>query len=173
MKNLLLAVGIFALLCLQPGSSQTANPHTAADVSASQYVPIHRYDPSRNALQDFEAAKAEAQRTGKNILLEVGGDWCPGCRSLDQFYKRNPKVVEVREKYFVTLYVNCSEENDNREFLKKFPEVLQFPHLFVLTAKGKLLRAMYVNYLTDGDGTFNPDRFITFYERYSPKNNGK
>ena len=35
------------------------------------------YDPKRDPAADLKTAMAEAQRGGKRILLEVGGEWCP------------------------------------------------------------------------------------------------
>ena len=40
--------------------------------------PTARFDPARDAEGDINAAVAEAKRTGKRVILDVGGEWC-GC----------------------------------------------------------------------------------------------
>ena len=45
----------------------------------SRYVPVIQYDPKRDAGSDIKNAVIEAQRTGKHVLLEVGGEWCTWC----------------------------------------------------------------------------------------------
>ena len=40
-------------------------------------------DPARNTDDDIQAAQVEARRSGKRILLDVGGEWCPWCRLLN------------------------------------------------------------------------------------------
>ena len=37
------------------------------------YEPVHHYDPARDAAKDIDDAVAEAARSGKRVLLEVGG----------------------------------------------------------------------------------------------------
>ena len=39
--------------------------------SNSKYSPVDKFDPKRNAENDIELAKEEAQRTGKNIILDL------------------------------------------------------------------------------------------------------
>jgi hypothetical protein len=45
---------------------------------AGQYQPVKKYDPKRDAAKDIDTAIVEAQRTGKHVLLVVGGEWCSG-----------------------------------------------------------------------------------------------
>jgi len=69
----------------------------AALLLAFSYTPVKKYDPGRNADQDIKDAVAEAQKTGKRILLEVGGDWCHWCHIMDDYFDKNPKLTAPRE----------------------------------------------------------------------------
>src|SRR5258708_3594472 len=82
----------------------------ALEIAAqSKYVPVSAYDPKRDAGRDSQEAIAEAQRTHKRILLEVGGNWCSWCHTLDGFFDSHKELLALRERNFVTVKINFSE----------------------------------------------------------------
>lgn len=119
--------------------------------TGSKYVPVHVYDPSRNAAQDIQAAQDEARKTGKRVLMEVGGDWASWCQTMDTFFKEHPDLMQLRDENYVTVSVNFSKENQNREVLSRYPKIFEFPHLFVLDADGKLLQSQQTSLLEQGE----------------------
>src|SRR5882724_544954 len=94
------------------------------------------FDPTSDAAKDLVAAKQQAKAEHKNILLDVGGNWCGWCLVLDKLTHQDAGLNAALEKGFVVVHVNYSEENKNEAFLKQFPKVDGFPHLFVLSADG-------------------------------------
>lgn len=42
------------------------------------------FDPSRNPTKDLQAAINQTETEHKNILMDVGGNWCPWCMLLDR-----------------------------------------------------------------------------------------
>ena len=52
------------------------------------------YDESRDPAKDLQDAIAEATRTNKRILLEVGGDWCVYCNIMDTTFDSHPQLQE-------------------------------------------------------------------------------
>src|SRR5258708_3320069 len=68
----------------------------------SKYISVNSYDPKRDAAQDIQDAVKEAQRAHKRILLEVGGEWCSWCHTLDRFFDAHPELIQLRDKNFVT-----------------------------------------------------------------------
>src|SRR4051794_2961644 len=70
---------------------------------AAEYVPVIKYDPARNADQDIKAGVAEAKRTGKRVLLEVGGQWCIWCHIMDEYFEKHPDLLAFREKNFIMV----------------------------------------------------------------------
>src|SRR4030095_8565837 len=87
-----------------------------------QYSPVNKYDPSRDAVRDIKAAIAEAQRTGKHVLLEVGGEWCSWCHTLDRYFDANPKLTSLRDRSYITIKINWSPENYNEKALSQYPK---------------------------------------------------
>src|SRR3990170_7999843 len=74
----------------------------------STYVEVIKYDPKRNAEKDIADALAEAKRTGKYVLLAVGGDWCEWCKALDNFYVQNPEILSFRTRNYVHVKIAYS-----------------------------------------------------------------
>ncbi len=140
--------------------------------NATGYVPVRTYDPSRNAAQDVLAAEQEGQRSGRNVLVDVGGNWCVWCHIMDRFFQSHADLAELRDKYYVTVFVNFSPENRNREFLSRFPRIPGFPHLFVLDSGGKLLRSQFTGALEQGN-SYSVEKMREFLLKWEPTPGGQ
>lgn len=127
----------------------------------SPYAPVAKYDPKRDAAQDVRDASVEAKRTKRRILLEVGGDWCIWCHHMDDFFQAHPELTALRDKSFITVKVNFSEDNPNKEMLGQYPAVAGYPHLFVLDSDGALVHSQDTSPLEEGK-SYNLERFTTF-----------
>jgi thiol:disulfide interchange protein len=134
---------------------------TAPAFSQSPYSPVTKYDPKRDGAQDISDAIVEAKRSNRRILLEVGGDWCIWCHHMDDFFAAHSELTTLRDKNFVMVKINFSEENPNKELLARFPAIPGYPHLFVLGADGTLVHSQDTSALEEGK-SYNLERFTTF-----------
>jgi thioredoxin-related protein len=100
-----------------------------------------KFDPARDAKKDVQDAISRAKESHKRILLDVGGEWCIWCHRLDSLFLQNKDLAEYLNKHYVVVKINMSKENNNQEFLSKYPKVAGYPHLFVLDKNGKLLHS--------------------------------
>jgi thioredoxin-related protein len=135
--------------------------------SPVNYIPASKYDPNRNAAQDIRDAISEAQRSGRRILLEVGGEWCGWCHTLDQFFAERSELMRLRDQNFVTVKINFSHENENQELLSQYPTIPGFPHIFVLSSDGKLLHSQNTSELESGK-SYNLERLTTLLTTWAP-----
>lgn len=62
--------------------------------------------PSANVL--FGRAKAEAQRTHRNILLVFSSSWCVDCKLFDLFLE-DPQMKRINRKAFVIQHITIGE----------------------------------------------------------------
>lgn len=131
-----------------------------------KYVPVTKYDPKRNADQDIRDAIEEAKRSKRRILLEVGGEWCSWCHRLDAFFDAHPDLTKLRDKNFVTVKINFSEENPNREVLSRYGQIEGYPHIFVLDSDGKYLHSQRTSPL-ESDKSYNLERLTSFLSYWS------
>ena len=153
---ILLAVAHLSFLT---GASQTAGQ--------TKYAPVVKYDPQRDAAQDIRDAINEAQRTHRRILLEVGGNWCSWCHTLDRFFEANPGLLRLRDQNFVTVKINFSEENENKEVLSRYGEIAAYPHLFVIDSGGQLLLSRDTGALESGK-SYDLAKLTAFLKEWAP-----
>lgn len=157
----------FALLVMTSSAVSAAQgPAAASQGTESAYVPVHTFDSKRDAAADVRAAVAEAQRTGKRIILDVGGDWCQYCHQMDRFYAEHPAVRDLRDQKFVTVYVYYGHDNKNQPFLSQYSKVLGVPHFFVLDSNGHLLHSQHVLELRVG-GSYDLQKMQDFFQRWA------
>ena len=107
---------LLVALTLVPGCNRAP-----ADSTVQSFVPVTRYDPSRDAAVDLGDAIREAARTNRRVLIEVGGEWCSWCRRLDALFEREQDLAAFRDRHFVTVKINWSVENRNEDVLSRFP----------------------------------------------------
>jgi thiol-disulfide isomerase/thioredoxin len=138
-----------------------------ASAQSAKYVPVTKYDPKRDAAADITNAIKEAQRTHKRILLEVGGQWCSWCHTLDGFFEAHRELTEFRDKNFVTVKINFSDENENKEVLSRYGEIPSFPYIFVLDSDGRLLLAKNTGDLESGK-SYDLGRLNAFLLTWAP-----
>jgi len=113
-----------------------------ADANPSSLPIFSRiYDPQRDPISDGHKALQIALKNNRKVLIEVGGNWCAWCHKLDKFIHSHPQLKKDFFNTFVLLKVNVSEENDNKAFLKVFPPVYGYPHMFVTDHNGKILES--------------------------------
>jgi thiol:disulfide interchange protein len=136
-------------------------------VAQSSYTPVTKYDPKRDAARDIDDAVAEAKRTNRRILLEVGGEWCSWCHTLDEYFDKHADLTALRDKNFITVKINFSDENPNKEVLSRYGEINGYPHIFVLASDGKLLHSQDTAVFEEGRG-YVLERLLTFLTYWAP-----
>lgn len=127
-----------------------------------------KYDAKADPQADFQVALSRASKNGKNILMDVGGEWCSWCHRMDKFLVDNAELSELLASHYVLVKVNFSEENKNEQFLKNYPDIDGYPHIFVFSPSGKRLISKSTGDLEEGK-SYDLGRFKEFLTRYAPK----
>jgi thioredoxin-related protein len=143
-------------------------PLMPAQTSERSNVPVHRLDPARDARADIQAAVVEASRTGKRVLLDVGGNWCGYCEELDQLFEEHSDLKDLRDRYFITVTVNYSTEEKNQKALAAYPPIEGIPHFYVLDAQGNMLHSEHVADLRQ-PGRYSPEKMRQFLNTWGPQ----
>lgn len=146
---------------------QTTTAASKVAVTNTGYVPVKEYDPKRDANQDVANAVAEAKRTNRNVLVEIGGQWCVWCKYFDKFFADNSTLAQFRDQNYIMVKVNFSPENKNEALISKYGKVPGYPHLFVLDKGGKLLHSQDTSKLEEGRG-YNMTAVANFLKEWSP-----
>jgi thiol:disulfide interchange protein len=140
--------------------------------SMAAYAADKPFDPTRDSNRDLRAAMEQAQREHKNILMDVGGNWCGWCLVLDRTLREDAELHALLEKDYVLLYVNFSKENENVNFLGAYPKATGYPAWYVLAPNGKLLKAENTGELEQThklDAGYNGAAVKTFLTENAPQ----
>jgi thiol:disulfide interchange protein len=157
-KSILLAFILFAGMSLV---------HAAVSGNYLSEIPefSKAYNPARNPFQDGRDALELARKTGRLVMIEVGGDWCIWCHVLDRFIKENKDVYDTLHANYVVLKVNMSDENDNKEFLSGLPKTNGYPHLFITRDDGTVIYSTDMTRLVE-NGKYVHERVMVFLEHW-------
>jgi thiol:disulfide interchange protein len=157
-----------ALPADQAASAKDAAAAKETAVKKEAGVPREKFDPKRDPAADLAKAVEQAAKNGKNIILDVGGEWCGWCVFMDKFFVQNAGLATYRDNNFVWVKVNYSEDNENKAFLDAYPQAAGYPHLYVLDKSGKLLHSEDTSLLEKGKG-YDLEKFTGFLMAWAPK----
>lgn len=138
-------------------------PHVSVTDELPEYSQV--YDDQRDPFKDANAALTLAKATNRNVLIEVGGNWCSWCHKMDAFLLKNPSVYQALHSKYVVLKISVSDSNENEAFMKSLPPVLGYPHMYVSTANGKMLLSKDTAELQDSDG-YSKEYWLTFLNQW-------
>ena len=127
------------------------------------------YDEKADAHRQIEAAIAQASRSGKNVVLDFGANWCGDCHALDA-QMRSPGVAALVEANYVVVHIDVGRLNKNVDLAQKYRVPLRkgIPALAVLDSHGRLLYSQDQGQFEDARH-LGPDSFKQFFEQWKPK----
>ena len=124
------------------------------------------YNEQRNPFDDATAALVLAKKTNRQVLIEIGGNWCSWCHKMDVFLENNPEVYQALHAKYVLLKVSVSDSNENAEFMASLPPVLGYPHMYISTSNGKMILSKDTAELVSGDN-YSVKQWLTFLNKWS------
>ena len=139
----------------------------AKELNSTNVLPFYSqvYDDQRDPFKDAVAAIKLASETNRNVLIEIGGNWCTWCHKMDAFLDKNPEVFQALHKQYVLLKISVSDTNENEAFMKSLPPVLGYPHMYVSTGTGKMVLSKDTAELQE-DGRYSKQRWLTFLDAW-------
>ena len=134
-----------------------------APFAALSQEPVKLYDPLADAKKDLAAAVESAKQQNKNVLVQVGGNWCSWCVRLHGFFESDAKIDSILKADYVLVRINYSPENKNPEVLASlgYPQRFGFPVLVVLDQNGQRLHTQDTG-LLELDKGYDPEKVMRF-----------
>ena len=127
------------------------------------------YDSNRDATKQIADAVDKANREGKHVYLQIGGNWCSWCIMMHHFYSSDAKIDSTMNANFVVEMVNYSKENPNTGVMAGlgFPQRFGFPVVVILDEDGNRIHTQNTICLEEDRG-YNPKKFLKFLYNWSP-----
>jgi thiol:disulfide interchange protein len=119
------------------------------------------FDPNADPFLDLQKAASRAKMIKKNILVEVGADWCVWCHRLESFIVSHLELYLLRSQNFVHVRIHSGEGDKLPDVFQKLPPFDGIPHYFVYAPDGSLLHSQDTELLEDGE-SYNYDKVWEF-----------
>lgn len=151
------------------GSSAEGTRTHVSEPSSTKatFYTVDHYDSARNPADDLASTITRAQAEKKNILIQVGGDWCGWCKLMSNFIETDEKVRDTILENYLVMKVTENADNKNSAFLSQYPSIPGYPHLFVLDTNGQLLHSQGTAELEQGHG-YNEATYLEFLNKWKP-----
>ena len=118
------------------------------------------YNEEINPMTQIDEALAQAKSSGKFVVCQVGGNWCPWCLRFADFVTKDTTISQVIDQNFVYIHVNYNPRKSQdaektaqtQSRLKRLdnPARLGFPVFVVLDGQGKVLHIQDSSFLEEG-----------------------
>lgn len=125
---------------LSPLAASARDLTPAPQVGAAAISPVAApYAPAEDGPTAVKAAFARAKASGKSVLIDFGGNWCPDCRMLAGVFAI-PEVNTWLGQNFETVSVNVNRFNANMDIAQGYGVTIKsVPTVLIVTPDGKLL----------------------------------
>lgn len=135
------------------------------------------YDEDRDPMAQIDQAVAKADKEGKFVICQVGGNWCRWCLMFADFISKDSEIMEVVDNNFVYAHVNYNpRERGDEAKMKKAEAMLGrlgnpgrfgYPVFVVLDGDGKVIHTQDSSFLEEGNG-YNKDKVLRFFRNWTP-----
>ena len=127
------------------------------------------YDEDIDAMEQIQNAVEEARGTGRYVMCQVGGNWCPWCLRFAEFATKDSVIAPLMEENYVYIHVNYSKGNKNLEAMKYLgnPGRFGYPVFVVLNEKGEPIHIQESESLEEGKGYSRKrvEKFLRLWNR--------
>jgi thiol:disulfide interchange protein len=164
------ALGL-GLLALYDAGSAGAGPSAAPKLRITQSKDLPTplplpYDEKANATADVDAAFARARASGKRVLIDLGGNWCPDCRILSGVMEL-PEVKPFVAQHFETVAVDVGRFDRNLHIPERFKagKVAGVPWLIIAEPDGTVIHSSYE--ITDNGFAQKPQAMVNWLAKWA------
>ncbi len=112
------------------------------------------YDEDIDAMEQIQQAVEEARASGRYVMCQVGGNWCPWCLRFAEFATKDSVIAPLMKEHYVYIHVNYSKQNKNLEAMRFLgnPGRFGYPVFVVLNEKGQPIHIQESESLEEGKG---------------------
>ncbi len=127
------------------------------------------YNEEVDGMDQIRTATTLAKQSGRYVLCQVGGNWCPWCIRFAKFATTDSVIAPIIEKNFIYVHINYSKENKNAEAMKYLgnPARFGFPVFVVLNEEGTPIHIQESESLEEGKSYSRNkvEKFLTLWTK--------
>lgn len=134
------------------------------------------YDENIDPMAQIDSALTKAAKEKKNVIVQLGGNWCMWCLRFADFITKNVQIDAVIKQNYEYIHVNTPRRGTPQA---KAVEPLQkrlnnagrfgYPVLVVLSPDGKVLHIQDSSFL-ESDKSYDAPKVLRFLNNWTPEN---
>lgn len=127
------------------------------------------YDESLDPVEQINKGIEQARKEGKNLVCQLGGNWCPWCLRFASFITADEEIRQFVDSNYVYIHVNVPRSrlvNEAFDRLTRHASRFGFPVLLVYDGNGALLHTQDSVFLEEGKG-YNKKHVMTFFKQWT------
>lgn len=136
------------------------------------------YNEDINPIEQIDHALLKANNSGKFVICQVGGNWCPWCLRFADFITNDTAISKVINDNFEYIHVNYNPRKSGGEEKEKQAAALMkrldncgrfgFPVFVVLDKTGKVIHIQDSSFLEEGK-SYNQEKVLRFFKNWTPQ----
>ena len=136
------------------------------------------YNEDINPIEQSDQALLKANSSGKFVICQVGGNWCPWCLRFADFITNDATISKVINDNFEYIHVNYNPRKSGGEEKEKQAAALMkrldncgrfgFPVFVVLDRTGKVIHIQDSSFLEEGK-SYNQQKVLRFFKNWTPQ----
>lgn len=128
------------------------------------------YNEKEDGLERIQELIKQAKVENKNIILQVGGNWCIWCLRFNNFVQTTPELKNIVDQNFLYYHLNFSPKNKNDKVFAKYGDSgknLGYPYFIILDKNGEKLHTQESSTFEEGK-SYNEEKVRRFFESWFP-----
>ena len=127
------------------------------------------YDENADALDSLSKALKIAELENKYVLLQMGGNWCPDCRTLGEYFSR-PDIKAWLDDRLILVSVDVGEWNRNLDIAEKYGNPISegIPALVLLNSENEVMFATLAGELASARSMSKNDLIVWLQTKIDP-----
>lgn len=164
MRKLALAL----LLLAAPAHAVEPPKLSIASLQQLPIVTMRPYDEKADANAQVDRAFAKARKSGKRVLIDLGGNWCPDCIVLANFLHL-PEMRRFMDTHYEIAMVDVGRFDRNLQVPARFgfkTRLKGVPTLLIATPDGQLVNRDNV-FATTSARSMTPSSLADYLAKYA------
>ena len=127
------------------------------------------YDENADALDSISKALEIAELENKYVLLQMGGNWCPDCRTLGEYFTR-PDIKAWLDDRAILVSVDVGEWNRNLNIVERYGNPISegIPALVLLNSENEVMFATLAGELASARSMSKDDLIVWLQTKIDP-----
>ena len=147
---------------------------TLTSISAMAQEQLKKvYDENIDRMEQIDNALAKANKEGKFVICQVGGNWCPWCLRFADLVSKDADLAKIISDNYVYTHVNLSRKTkgtkDDGAVKKRLGNPARFglPVFVIHNSDGSVLHIQDSSYLEEGQG-YSKEKIAGFLKNWTP-----